>query len=120
MGGCDRGGPSSTGRLQALNVMEPAFARGRIAMTGKFWSGLSFGSSRPLDTFPEYEKISQPSGDRASQQQGSKFCDNVPNQAFRKIPRPERDDLRLLGGKDLLGGNSVRAVAHAAPQRQLE
>src|SRR5438128_635136 len=28
--------------------------------------------------------------------------------------------LCLLGNKDLLGGNSVRAVAHPAPQRQLK
>src|SRR5262249_13277485 len=28
--------------------------------------------------------------------------------------------LRFLGDKEFLGGNSVRAVAHPAPQRQLE
>jgi hypothetical protein len=66
------------------------------------------------------ESVSQPSRRRRTTRR-FEFCDNVPNRCFETSSvLSAMIALRLLGDKDLLGGNSVRAVAHPAPQRQLD
>jgi hypothetical protein len=72
---------------------------------------LSIGSS----------KASVGADERAAQQQDPIFVTTSPTGVSKNPDAPSvMIALCLLGDKDFLGGNGVRAMARPAPQRQLE